>query len=491
MSNSMNLNLPTVSTTPGPTWASNINTALTTVAEHDHSSGNGVKITPAGINIIADLAFQGNNVTGLRSARLDSQGAIVNGASDLGCLVNVNGDIWWVNNAGTGVQITTGGAINIASVGTIGGDYGQPGVPASVAYSDTTKTFTFLQDSGEGAKLFSGTINIANEAASSLSVSIGADAATSSYALVLPIAAPGNDTVMSFDSTGQATFRTITGTTGEVTVASSGTTHQVSLPLTVTKGITFSGANTFSGNTSGRGILPLGAVIATMPHLTGAYSCTATTAADANGFVQCAGQTLVDATSPMNGAVIPNINNDVFLMGNATSGTAGGANTKTLSTSELPSHTHTINHGHANTFGLTGTTSFASTGHTHDMSHAHQWSWTDSSSNNYSYYSPQPAVATFTTASGTFIGSGSGVTSGTSSFPDNLRADAARAFFTAGAIDASSNLISNTGSPSASASVGFTGAVTDHSGSSGSVGSGSSFDIRPSYISARYVMRVK
>jgi hypothetical protein len=39
--------------------------------------------------------------------------------------------------------------------------------------------------------------------------------------------------------------------------------------------------------------------------------------------------------------------------------------------------------------------------------------------------------------------------------------------------------------------VGFSGAVTDHSGSSGSSGTGSAFDIRPSYISARYVMRVK
>lgn len=87
---------------------------------------------------------------------------------------------------------------------------------------------------------------------------------------------------------------------------------------------------------------PLGAVIATFPNLTGAYDCLATTVADAEGFVVCGGQTIADATSPMNGATIPNINNDVFLMGNATSGTAGGANTKTISVQAAfpTNHTH-------------------------------------------------------------------------------------------------------------------------------------------------------
>lgn len=81
--------------------------------------------------------------------------------------------------------------------------------------------------------------------------------------------------------------------------------------------------------------LPLGSVIATFPDLTGAYVCTATTAPDDEGFVLCGGQTLMDG--PMTGAVVPNINNDVFLMGNVASGAAAGANTKTM-----PSHTHSL-----------------------------------------------------------------------------------------------------------------------------------------------------
>lgn len=84
----------------------------------------------------------------------------------------------------------------------------------------------------------------------------------------------------------------------------------------------------FQRPTSGFGILPLGSVIATFPHLSpAAYVCTTTTAADANGFVQCAGGVIADATSPFNGMTIPNINNNVFLMGNVTSSnTILGAN---------------------------------------------------------------------------------------------------------------------------------------------------------------------
>jgi hypothetical protein len=55
------------------------------------------------------------------------------------------------------------------------------------------------------------------------------------------------------------------------------------------------------------GLIPIGAVIPTFPLLTGAYVCSATTVADSLGYVQCAGQTLADASSPMNGDVIPTI----------------------------------------------------------------------------------------------------------------------------------------------------------------------------------------
>ena len=55
----------------------------------------------------------------------------------------------------------------------------------------------------------------------------------------------------------------------------------------------------------------------------------------ADGWVECNGQTLSDADSPMNGQVIPNINgSNQFVRGNSTSGATGGASTM--------AHTHPL-----------------------------------------------------------------------------------------------------------------------------------------------------
>lgn len=97
-------------------------------------------------------------------------------------------------------------------------------------------------------------------------------------------------------------------------------------------------------NSEGPGSLPVGSVVATFPNLTGAYACAATTAADANGFVLCGGQTIVDPLSPMNGQVVPNINNSVFLMGASTAGATGGSNSINFAHNHsVGDHYHTLN----------------------------------------------------------------------------------------------------------------------------------------------------
>ena len=62
-------------------------------------------------------------------------------------------------------------------------------------------------------------------------------------------------------------------------------------------------------------------------------------------WVECNGQTLVDAESVYNGQVIPNLNGagattKRFLRGSETSGTTGGEDTHTLTWNEMPSHAH-------------------------------------------------------------------------------------------------------------------------------------------------------
>jgi hypothetical protein len=89
------------------------------------------------------------------------------------------------------------------------------------------------------------------------------------------------------------------------------------------------------------GLVPIGGVVATIPALAGAYACSATTAADDLGYVVCGGQVINDATSPLNGRTIPNINNDVFLKGHTTSNTTGGSNTHDHT---VPGHYHYYGH---------------------------------------------------------------------------------------------------------------------------------------------------
>jgi hypothetical protein len=136
--------------------------------------------------------------------------------------------------------------------------------------------------------------------------------------------------------------------------------------LVTTGAQSFAGDKTFTGAThltgGGRGVLPLGAVIATFPHLSGAYITAATTTPDANGFVLCQGQTL--ASGPMIGAVVPNINNNAFLRGNSTSSnTINGTATRTLSSDNIPTLTSTGTVTNAGTTVATNTG--AESSHTH------------------------------------------------------------------------------------------------------------------------------
>lgn len=123
------------------------------------------------------------------------------------------------------------------------------------------------------------------------------------------------------------------------------------------------------GNKIGLGIgfVPVGGIIATMPHLAGAYSCTNTTSPDLNGFVLCQGQTIADVYSPMNGTVIPNLQGAVFLMGSTVSGTtpgvtAGGNNTLQAHTHTVSNYTHTVSLSHQHTMSHTHTTAANGTG---------------------------------------------------------------------------------------------------------------------------------
>lgn len=112
----MSLQLPTVSVTLGPTWATYLNTALETIDSHDHSSGKGTRVTPAGLNINADLEMNGNDLTEVRSIRLENHSGSLVGASDLGAVYAYAGNLYYNNSSGTPIQLTSGGGLNSAGL---------------------------------------------------------------------------------------------------------------------------------------------------------------------------------------------------------------------------------------------------------------------------------------------------------------------------------------------------------------------------------------
>ena len=113
----MNLTLPTVSTTLGPEWATELNTALEVVSEHDHTSGKGKKVPTAGLDINANLNFQSKKAYGLFSSQFSDNATPLTGASNASSVSVSSGNLYFTNGAGNSIQITSGGSL-VTSPGT-------------------------------------------------------------------------------------------------------------------------------------------------------------------------------------------------------------------------------------------------------------------------------------------------------------------------------------------------------------------------------------
>lgn len=113
----MTLDLPTVSVTLGPVWASELNAAFNVVDLHDHSPGKGVRVTPAGLNINADLSIGSNNLNNINSSRYINNAGTLTDPADIRSVYVVGGDLYYNNGAGTPVQITSGTSVQASTTG--------------------------------------------------------------------------------------------------------------------------------------------------------------------------------------------------------------------------------------------------------------------------------------------------------------------------------------------------------------------------------------
>tara|TARA_R100000458_G_scaffold51246_1_gene51949 strand:+ start:1900 stop:2631 length:732 start_codon:yes stop_codon:yes gene_type:complete len=113
----MNLTLPTVGTTVGPTWASQLNTAITSIDSHDHSSGKGATISFSSLTVNADMNFT-PSTTSYSLTRMKKADFIASSWADSGTFasamyVDASGNLHYVNSTSTDIQLTSGSAINV------------------------------------------------------------------------------------------------------------------------------------------------------------------------------------------------------------------------------------------------------------------------------------------------------------------------------------------------------------------------------------------
>jgi hypothetical protein len=118
ITNFMNLNLPVVTQTLGPNWASQLNAALEVVDSHDHSSGKGVRVKTAGLDINSDLTFNSFRAIGLRAGQFSSQAVPLSGALNSNSVYVSGGNLYFTNSSGIAIQLTDGGSI-VSSPGAV------------------------------------------------------------------------------------------------------------------------------------------------------------------------------------------------------------------------------------------------------------------------------------------------------------------------------------------------------------------------------------
>ena len=193
----MSLPVPGVGLTAGPVYATDLNNCLSILDSHDHSAGRGVQITPAGLNISADLTFNNNNATNLRSVRLQSQGAPLALASDLGCLYEVNADLFFNDGNGTAIRLTQSGGI-AGAPGSISGLVS----PASATYIPISSTFVWQSGANLAANLDAASILLRNLTVNSKALTLQPPSAmAANYSLTLPTL-PSVQSFMTLDAFG-------------------------------------------------------------------------------------------------------------------------------------------------------------------------------------------------------------------------------------------------------------------------------------------------
>lgn len=107
LSPNMSLPVPTIGVETGPDYATDINNSLSLIDTHDHTSGKGVLLTPAALNINSDLTFANNSATNVKGVKLYTQTVSPGNKS----VWTKGSDLYFTDSTGADVRLTSSGAV--------------------------------------------------------------------------------------------------------------------------------------------------------------------------------------------------------------------------------------------------------------------------------------------------------------------------------------------------------------------------------------------
>lgn len=224
VSPNMNLPMPNVAQALGPAWAQDINACLAAIDSHNHTTGMGVPIPPAGLDINSDLDFQGNNAINMKTVRFIAQALPITGASpNLNCVYVAGVDLYYNDSNGNSIQLTKNGSPN-AGTGNITGLPSTPNGGAGISWINAQSEFQFTDDSGTaGANIEVGSIVIRypgsypTPTGNYILVAPPATLATG-YTLTLPVAvSTNNGALVTTDTSGTLSYSNVDNLTLKTT----------------------------------------------------------------------------------------------------------------------------------------------------------------------------------------------------------------------------------------------------------------------------------
>ena len=141
----LNITLPDVGTTVGPTWATELNEAWQSLDSHDHSSGKGKQIPSSGIAINDNLGFRTSgdtaesfSPTNMLTANFFNNATALSGTAYINSAFSggTTGELYYINSNGDQCQITNGTSVNVTGQDSLSYGVSLISTASSLAFAD-------------------------------------------------------------------------------------------------------------------------------------------------------------------------------------------------------------------------------------------------------------------------------------------------------------------------------------------------------------------